>query len=95
MPVTRVILMIGLAAEIAIRPFCVERCNWLFSGSPNGAHASAALSGLIETVKASGIESYRYLRFIFEQILVAQGPEDPEALLPYRINAQVLNSGPM
>ena len=29
-------------AENAIRPFVVGRKNWLFSGSPSGAHASAA-----------------------------------------------------
>jgi len=30
-------------AENAIRPFVVGRKSWLFSGSPRGAHASAAL----------------------------------------------------
>jgi transposase len=30
-------------AENAIRPFVVGRKNWLFSATPAGAHASAAL----------------------------------------------------
>ena len=36
-------------AENAIRPFVIGRKNWLFSGSPRGAHASAILYSLIET----------------------------------------------
>ena len=46
--------------ENAIRPFVLGRKNWLFSGSPRGAHASATLYSLIETAKANGIEPYRY-----------------------------------
>jgi transposase len=41
------------AAENAIRPFVVGRKNWLFSGSPLGAHASAGIYSLIETAKAN------------------------------------------
>jgi hypothetical protein len=33
----------------AIRPFVVGRKNWLFSGSPRGAHASAMIYSLIKT----------------------------------------------
>jgi transposase len=80
--------------ENAIRPFCVGRRNWLFNGSPTGAYASSALYSLIETAKANGIEPYRYLRHIFEHIPRAETAEDLEALLPYRIDAEVLNSMP-
>jgi len=71
--------------ENAIRPFCLGRKNWLFSGSPRGAHASAALFSLIESAKANGIEPYRYLRHIFEQIPRAKTREELETLLPHRI----------
>ena len=80
------------AIENAIRPFCLGRKNWLFHGSPAGAHAGAAMYSLIETAKANKIEPYRYLRYIFEQIPLAKTPEDIEALLPYRIDAESLNS---
>jgi transposase len=43
-------------AENAIRPFVIGRKNWLFSGSPGGARASACLYSLIETAKANGLE---------------------------------------
>ena len=39
--------------ENAIRPFVIGRKAWLFSDTPAGAHASAALYSLIETAKAS------------------------------------------
>ncbi|MCG6202742.1 IS66 family transposase [Psychromonas antarctica] len=38
------------AAENAIRPFVIGRKNWLHSSSVKGAHASAAIYSIIETV---------------------------------------------
>ena len=49
-------------AENAIRPFCVERRNWLFAGTPEGAQASATIYSLIESAKANQLELYKYLR---------------------------------
>jgi transposase len=68
--------------ENAIRPFVVGRRNWLFSGSPRGAHASATLYSLIETAKANGIEPYRYLRYLFIKLPLAQSREDYLSLAP-------------
>jgi len=42
------------AAENCIRPFVVGRKNWLFSGTPEGAAASAVLYSLVESAKANG-----------------------------------------
>lgn len=70
------------ACEQAIRPFVVGRKNWLFSGSPRGAAASAALYSLIETAKANGHEPYWYLRNLFEKLPHARTRADHEALLP-------------
>ena len=50
------------AVENAIRPFVIGRKNWLFSGSPRGATASATLFSIIETARANGKEPYWYLR---------------------------------
>ncbi len=69
-------------AENAIRPFVVGRKNWLFAGHPRGASASATIYSLIETAKASGLEPYRYLRYLFEHLPVAQSDTDYKALLP-------------
>ena len=60
------------SAENAIRPFVVGRKNWLFAGTPKGALASAGLYSLIETAKANGLEPYRYLRYLFEELPFAE-----------------------
>ena len=43
-------------AERAIRPFVIERKNWLFSDTPKGATASAQHYSLVETAKANSQE---------------------------------------
>jgi transposase len=68
-------------AENAIRPFVIGRKNWLFSGSPAGASASALIYSLIETAKANGLEPYGYLRFLFER-LPTTSKEQYNELLP-------------
>lgn len=73
-------------AENAIRPFVVGRKNWLFSGNPEGAKASAALYSLIETAKANGLEPYWYLRRLFERLPLASTEEEYRALLPQYID---------
>lgn len=72
--------------ENAIRPFVVGRKNWLFSGSPGGAHASAGLYSLIETAKSNGHEPYAYLYHLFDTLPKCSMEAEREALLPYRLN---------
>ncbi len=43
-------------AEIATRPFVVDRTNWLFCDSIKGAESSAIVYSLVETVKANGVQ---------------------------------------
>jgi len=76
--------------ENAIRPHAVGRKNWMFSGAPKGAEATAIFFTLIETAKANHLEPYRYLKYIFDRIPLAQTVEDYEALLPYNLNASQL-----
>ncbi len=75
-------------AENSIRPFVIGRKNWLFSGTPEGADASALLYSLIETAKANNLEPYAYLRYIFEMLPTASSLEDYEALLPWKVTPQ-------
>ena len=79
-------------AENAIRPFAVGRKNWLFSGAPRGAHASATLYSLIETAKANGLEPYAYLRHLFERLPSAKSHDDFKALLPQPLDAKLLGA---
>jgi transposase len=71
-------------AENAIRPFVVGRKNWLFSHTPSGAEASAAIYSLVETAKANGLSPYEYLQFVFETLPTLGEDDDLDALLPWR-----------
>ena len=76
--------------ENAIRPFCLGRRNWLFCDTVAGAHASARLYTLIECAKANGLEPYAYLRHVFTELPKAQSLGEVEALLPTRLDPEVL-----
>jgi len=71
--------------ENSIRPFVIGRKGWLFSDTVAGANASANLYSLVQTCKANGIDSYRYLRALFIALPKATTVDDYEALLPWRI----------
>jgi len=73
-------------AENAIRPFVPGRKNWLFSASVKGVKSSANLYSLIETAKATGLEPYAYLRYVFTELPKADTVEAIEALLPCSVN---------
>ena len=75
-------------AENSIRPFVIGRKNWLFSGTPKGAEASALLYSLIETAKVNKLEPYAYLRHIFGKLPLASCLEDYEALLPWNVTRE-------
>jgi len=70
-------------AENCIRPFTIGRKNWLFSGSPRGATASAAVYSIIESAKANGLNPYKYLYFIFSELPGVQFGQHPEFLEDY------------
>ena len=70
-------------AENSIRPFTIGRKNWLFSGSPKGAQASAGIYTLIETAKANGLNPLKYIQFILSDIPGTAFHEYPEFLEDY------------
>lgn len=55
-------------AENSIRPFTIGRKNWLFSGSPRGAKASAAIYSLVETAKANKLNIYDYFNYLLTEL---------------------------
>jgi len=81
-------------AENTIRPFVIGRKNWLFSASPEGAAASAALYSLIETAKANGLEPYWYFRYLLEKLPDAMTEDDYKALLPQYLDKTKLAGPP-
>ena len=68
------------AAENAIRPFTVGRKNWLFADTVNGAKASAAVYSLIETAKANGLNTYKYIEYILKNMPDSGFQADDEIL---------------
>ncbi len=81
-------------AENTIRPFVIDRKNWLFSVIPEGAAASAAIYSLIETAKANGLEPYWYFRYLLEKLPDAMTEDDYKALLPQYLDKTKLAGPP-
>lgn len=69
--------------ERSIRPFTIGRRNWLFSGGPRGAQASAFMYTLVESAKANDLEPKRYLTMLFEQLPLVTSREQLRSLLPH------------
>ena len=78
-------------AERTIRPFVIGRKNWLFSNTPRGANASAAMYSLIESAKANNLEPYAYLRFLFTKLPEASNQAELTALLPCFLTFEQIN----
>lgn len=52
------------ASKNSIRPLVIGRKNFLFSDTQDGANASMMVYSFIETAKANGVDSYRYISFV-------------------------------
>ena len=74
-------------AERAVRPFAVGRKNWLFSNTPKGADASAAVYSIVETAKANGLRPYHYLKLLLERLSLGV---PAETCLPWDDSIQAL-----
>ena len=78
------------AVENAIRPFVLGRKNWLFSNTPRGAGSSAVIFSLIESAKANGLNPYKYLKFLFENLPGKKSRDDLKKLLPNYVSIDEL-----
>ena len=67
-------------AERIIRKFAIGRNNWLFSSTEDGAHASSLFYSFVVTAKLNGVDHYRALKEIFEQLPLAKTIDDYEVL---------------
>lgn len=80
-------------AERSIRPLTIGRKNFLFSTSFNGAKANAVAYSIIETAKANGLNAFKYLTKLFEDLPnldVVRSPECLETTLPWSAESQQL-----
>ena len=73
-------------SERTIRKFTIGRKNWLFSGSPEGAQASANCYSIIQTAQANKIDAYKYLELIFTELplLDIQDEKVLESYMPWQ-----------
>lgn len=53
-------------AERSIKPFVIDRKNFLFANTPRGAKASAIMFSIIETAKENGLDPFKYLSYVFK-----------------------------
>ena len=53
-------------AERSIKPFVIDRKNFLFAVSPKGAQSSAIMFSIVETAKENKLNPYNYLCHIFK-----------------------------
>jgi hypothetical protein len=67
-------------AERSIKPFVIDRKNFLFANTPRGAKASAIVFSMIETAKENHLNPYAYLTYIFKNAPNWEIRRDAEAL---------------
>lgn len=68
-------------AERAIKSFVIGRKNWLFSDTPRGAEASAAIYSIVVTAKLNGLNQRAYLEWVLSEM-----PNDERLREPGRID---------
>lgn len=71
-------------AERSIKPFVIDRKNFLFANTPNGANSTAVTFSILETAKENRLDPYTYLLYIFRTApgLDRQNPDWILPLLP-------------
>lgn len=71
-------------AERCIKPFVIDRKNFLFANTPNGAQGSAIIFSLIETAKEAGLNPYKYLVYLLKTApqLSLENDDWAEKILP-------------
>ena len=67
-------------AERTVKPYVINRKNFLFSDTEKGADASAAVMSIIETAKRNSLDVYGYLLYLLT-ILPKWGKDPTEAQL--------------
>ena len=54
-------------AERSIKPFVIDRKNFLFANTPKGATGSAVMFSLIQTAIENNLDPYKYLTWLLKQ----------------------------
>lgn len=81
-------------AERSIKPFVIDRKNFLFANTPSGAKSSAVIFSLIETAKENSLDPYRYLIWVLRTApgLSESDSDWPAKLLPANAPVECQNA---
>lgn len=69
--------------ENAIRPICLGKKNWLFTGSERAGKRAAAIQSLLATAQINGIDPAAWLRNTLEKLPTCLN-RNIDSLLPIR-----------
>ena len=77
-------------AERSIKPFVIDRKNFLFANTPKGASVSAVMFSLIQTAIENGLDPYRYLTWLLRTANNADltDAQAVQNLLPWNVPAE-------
>lgn len=76
-------------AECSIKPFVIDRKNFLFANISSGAKSSTVIFSLIQTAMEDGLDPYRYLTWLLSsttEIDLGQS-QNAQLLLPWNAPA--------
>lgn len=77
-------------AERSIKPFVIDRKNFLFANTPKGATGSAVMFSLIQTAIENGLDPYQYLTWMLKVAKDADLSHEDiiQTLLPWNAPAE-------
>ena len=77
-------------AERSIKPFVIDRKNFLFANTPKGATGSAIMFSLIQTAIENNLDPYKYLTWLLKTANNADltKPEAVQKLMPWYAPAE-------
>ena len=77
-------------AERSIKPFVIDRKNFLFANTPKGATGSAVMFSLIQTAIENRLEPYKYLTWLMKTAKDADLSQEDmiQSLLPWNAPAE-------
>ena len=80
-------------AERSIKPFVIDRKNFLFANTPKGASGSAVMFSLIQTAIENDLDPYRYLTWLMKTAKDADlnDRETVQQLLPWNVPLECKN----
>ena len=76
-------------AERSIKPFVIDRKNFLFANTPKGASGSAVMFSLIQTAIENGLDPYKYLTWLLRKAKDTDLTDEHtiQTLLPWNASA--------